>query len=61
MRNLSQEVAELFKNLVGPEAFSHAYSNAKQSATESKEKRKMQTAFQVNLAIFDEQPAMKKK
>ena len=48
MRNLSQEVAELFKNLVGHEAFSHAYSNTKQSASETREKRKIQNAFEVN-------------
>ena len=47
LRELAQEVAELFKNLVGHEVFSQAYSAAKQSATEAKAKRKMQNAFEV--------------
>ena len=47
LRELVQEVAELFKNLVGHEIFSQAYTAAKQSATEAKTKRKMQNAFEM--------------
>jgi hypothetical protein len=49
LRELVQEVAELFKNLVGHEIFSQAYTAAKQSVTEAKAKRKMQNAFEVRI------------
>ncbi|CAB3989651.1 small subunit processome component 20 homolog, partial [Paramuricea clavata] len=47
LRELVQEVAELFKDLVGHEIFSQSYTAAKQSATEARAKRKMQNAFEM--------------
>ena len=47
VRSLCQEVLELFKTLVGHEVFSHAYSKVKQGALQNREKRKVQSAFEV--------------
>lgn len=49
LKNLSQEIIELLKKLVGLEAFSLAFSSVQKQANQKRAMRKKQRALQVRL------------
>lgn len=52
LKALAQDVLDLIKGLVGREAFSRAYVNLQQTATETRETRKRKKALEVSYVIF---------
>lgn len=52
LKNLSQEIIELLKKLVGLEAFSLAFSSVQKQANQKRAMRKKQRALQVSLFCF---------
>lgn len=52
LKALARDVLDLIKGLVGREAFSRAYGNLQQTATETRETRKRKKALEVSYVIF---------